>query len=87
MAGLGNIDDVYKHYLKLVEENQQIKELLKTCKCEFEKITKFCNTEFEYARKLTNNFHIPAEDLAVILQLTNNKELLTKIDNAIGKKK
>lgn len=87
MAGLGNIDDVYKHYIKIIDENQQIKELLKTCKCEFEKITKFCNTEFEYARKLDNNFHIPTEDLAVILQITNNKELLIKIDNAIGKKK
>ena len=32
MTGLGNINDVYKHYLKLVEENQQIKELLKECR-------------------------------------------------------
>ena len=32
MTGLGNIDDVYKHYLKLVEENQQLKELLKECR-------------------------------------------------------
>ena len=31
MVGLGNIDDVYKQYLKLVEENQQLKELLKRC--------------------------------------------------------
>lgn len=31
MTGLGNIDDVYKHYLKLAEENQQLKELLKEC--------------------------------------------------------
>ena len=29
MTGLGNIDDIYKHYLKLVEENQRLKELLK----------------------------------------------------------
>ena len=29
MTGLGNIDDVYKHYLKLVEENNKLKELLK----------------------------------------------------------
>lgn len=36
MTGLGNIDDVYKHYLKLVEENQQLKELLKECKEFFE---------------------------------------------------
>lgn len=31
MTGLGNIDDVYKHYLKATEENQQLKELLKEC--------------------------------------------------------
>ena len=28
MTGLGNIDDVYKHYLVVIEENQQLKELL-----------------------------------------------------------
>ena len=32
MTGLGNIDDVYKHYLKVIDENQQLKELLKTCR-------------------------------------------------------
>lgn len=32
MTGLGNIDDIYKHYLKLVEENQRLKELLKSCR-------------------------------------------------------
>lgn len=31
MTGLGNIDDVYKHYLKVVEENRKLKELLKEC--------------------------------------------------------
>ena len=31
MTGLGNIDDVYKHYLKLVEENNKLKELLRDC--------------------------------------------------------
>ena len=29
MTGLGNIDDVYKHYLKVIDENQQLKELLR----------------------------------------------------------
>ena len=29
MTGLGNMDDVYKHYLKVIDENQQLKELLK----------------------------------------------------------
>ena len=28
MVGLGNIDDVYKHYLKVIDENKQLKELL-----------------------------------------------------------
>lgn len=32
MTGLGNIDDVYKHYLVVVEENQQLKELLEEAK-------------------------------------------------------
>lgn len=36
MTGLGNIDDVYKQYLKLVEENQQLKELLQDCKTPIE---------------------------------------------------
>ena len=31
MTGLGNIDDVYKHYLVVIEENQQLKELLLEC--------------------------------------------------------
>lgn len=32
MVGLGNIDDVYKHYLVVIEENQQLKELLSVCR-------------------------------------------------------
>ena len=32
MTGLGNIDDVYNHYLKAIDENQQLKGLLKTCR-------------------------------------------------------
>ena len=28
MVGLGNIDDVYKHYLKAIEENQQLKDII-----------------------------------------------------------
>ena len=31
MTGLGNIDDVYKHYLKVIDENQRLKELLREC--------------------------------------------------------
>ena len=32
MVGLGNIDDVYKHYLKVIDENKQLKELLRDCR-------------------------------------------------------
>lgn len=28
MTGLGNIDDVYKHYLKVIEENKQLEKKL-----------------------------------------------------------
>ncbi len=28
MTGLGNIDDVYKHYLVVIEENQQLKDVI-----------------------------------------------------------
>ena len=28
MVVLGNIDDVYKHYLKAIEENQQLKDII-----------------------------------------------------------
>ena len=28
MTGLGNIDDVYKHYLKVIDENQQLKDII-----------------------------------------------------------
>ena len=32
MTGLGNIDDVYRHYLVVIEENQQLKEEIKMLK-------------------------------------------------------
>ena len=28
MTGLGNIDDVYKHYLKVIDENQHLKDVI-----------------------------------------------------------
>lgn len=28
MTGLGNIDDVYKHYLEVIDENQQLKDTI-----------------------------------------------------------
>ena len=38
MTGLGNIDDVYKHYLNVIDENQQLKELLKEYKNQLSEI-------------------------------------------------
>lgn len=35
MTGLGNIDDVYRHYFKVIEENKQLRQLLKECKANF----------------------------------------------------
>ena len=32
MTGLGNIDDVYKHYLNVIDENERLKKLLRECK-------------------------------------------------------
>ena len=32
MTGLGNINDVYKHYLKVIDENNKLKELLLSAK-------------------------------------------------------
>lgn len=38
MVGLGNIDDIYKHYLKVIDENQKLKELLKECGRQLEEV-------------------------------------------------
>ena len=59
MTGLGNIDDVYKHYLVVIEENKQLKELLKECR------EHLC---YHHCERYT-------------------RELLDRIDNAIGEKK
>ena len=42
MTGLGNIDDVYKHYLKLVEENNKLKELLMKCREKLDELDYGC---------------------------------------------
>ena len=69
MVGLGNIDDVYKHCLKVIDENEQLKELLKECR------DYVVNTLIElkngYCYEENNYYH-------------ETKTLLTKIDNAIG---
>ena len=53
MTGLGNIDDVYKHYLKVIDENQQLKELLKECE---EALLDYSNQtgDYELYDKITN---------------------------------
>lgn len=61
---LGNIDDVYKHYPVVIEENQQLKELLISAK----DIIEWYSTESGY-------IDLPTKDL------------LTKINNAIGEKR
>ena len=38
MAGLGNINDVYEHYLKIIDENKQLKELLREYKKQLSEI-------------------------------------------------
>lgn len=71
MTGLGNIDDVYKHYLKVIDENQLLKELLKECKS---------SVLFEAdVVKETSGKH--SKDYKMLASI------LTKIDNAIGEKK
>ena len=42
MTGLGNIDDVYKHYLKLVEENKQLKDMLYKCREKLDRLDYGC---------------------------------------------
>lgn len=39
MVGLGNIDDVYKHYLKVIEENKQLEKKLEIAVKALEEIT------------------------------------------------
>ena len=71
MTGLGNIDDVYKHYLVVIEENKQLKVLLRECE---ESVLFEAKVVKETSGKDSTTYKI----------LTR---LLTKIDNAIGEKK
>ena len=86
MVGLGNIDDVYKHYLKVIDENQQLKELLKEYK---EKLSEIKNayidltTQDEYG-----SYYIDVVKLFVEIVGKTTKDFNEhKIDNAIGEKK
>ena len=49
MVRLGNIDDVYKHYLKAIEENQQLKELLSKC---LDELAEFNNSYYPETKEL-----------------------------------
>lgn len=42
MTGLGNIDDVYKHYLKVIDENKQLKTLLRECRDVIKDVDTYC---------------------------------------------
>ena len=49
MTGLGNIDDVYNHYLKVIDENQQLKELLSKC---LDELAEFNNLYYPETQEL-----------------------------------
>ena len=85
MTGLGNIDDVYKHYLKLVEENNKLKELLKEYKKQLSEIKNAyidLTTQDEYG-----SYYIDEAKLFVeIIGKTIKDFDEHKIDNTIGEK-
>jgi adenine C2-methylase RlmN of 23S rRNA A2503 and tRNA A37 len=54
MAGLGNIDDVYRHYLVVIEENKKLKELLKECRVYVENCEQFNAYDFEMLKTIDN---------------------------------
>ena len=85
MTGLGNIDDVYKHYLKVIDENQQLKELLKEYKKQLSEIKDAfidLTTQDEYG-----SYYIDEAKLFVeIVGKTIKDYDKPKIDNAIGEK-
>lgn len=79
MTGLGNIDDVYRHYLQVIEENQQLKELLKECKRQLEEV-ELCR--YDVADVDQEDWFIISTEQAGIA-----KKMNTKIDNVIGENK
>lgn len=52
MTGLGNIDDVYNHYLNVIDENQQLKELLKECRTPLEVYNEMFGNKEELLTKI-----------------------------------
>lgn len=101
MVGLGNIDDVYKHYLVVIEENQQLKELRKRLKDtqnlelevrrenqQLKELLKECR-EFFYENLIDTEFHFSCglgSDIKKQSCIRSLSKLKTKIDNAIGEK-
>lgn len=72
MVGLGNIDDVYKHYLVVIEENQQLNKRLLDMMDLLQKSYFYLNA---VADKKVKTEH-----------LEQIKTLTVLIDNAIGEK-
>lgn len=54
MTGLGNIDDVYRHYLVVIEENKQLKELLKECRVYVENCEQFNQYDLDMLKTIDN---------------------------------
>ena len=78
MAGLGNIDDVYKHYLKVIDENQQLKgynEYLRNIIIECEPYIENVCTALNMEKFANGGF------------LYKSNEVLSKIRTIIGEKK
>ena len=86
MTGIGNIDDVYKHYLNVIDENQQLKELLKEYKNQLSEIKNAyidLTTQDEYG-----SYYIDEAKLFVEIVGKTIKDFdKHKIYNAIGEKK
>ena len=51
MTGLGNIDDVYNHYLKVIDENTKLKELLKELQERTDRPFKKDKTIFDFEKE------------------------------------
>ena len=78
MTGLGNIDDVYKHYLKVIDENQQLKgynEYLRNIIIECEPYIENVCTALNMEKFANGGF------------LHKSNEVLSKIRTVVGEKK
>lgn len=53
MVGLGNIDDVYKHYLKVIEENKQLEKKLDNATKALEEIKEYSSVYFRIKERDT----------------------------------